>query len=156
MLIKGEYQFNNGKFGREDISLFLSDSNELSLLADNVTKAVEGRVRRYMEDFPELKTFDLYNESIKFQKTKEGSAGYSTWHSERSGMRSYKRCFVWLLYLNDVEKGGETEFLYQAYRHPPKAGDLIIWPAGYTHLHRGNPPLSEDKYILTGGFSYTL
>ena len=26
----------------------------------------------------------------------------------------------------------------------------LIWPGGFTHTHRGNPPLTETKYILTG------
>ena len=30
-----------------------------------------------------------------------------------------------------------------------KTGRLIIFPAGYTHTHRGNPPIGGDKYILT-------
>ena len=29
------------------------------------------------------------------------------------------------------------------------AGRLIIFPAGYTHTHRGNPPIGQDKYIAT-------
>ena len=59
-----------------------------------------------------------------------------------------------MIYLNDVEEGGETEFLYQSIRVAPKAGTLLIWPAGFTHTHRGNPPLSGDKYIATGWVQY--
>ena len=56
---------------------------------------------------------------------------------------------AWMVYLNDVEEGGETEFLYQKRKVKPKKGTILIWPGGYTHLHRGNPPMS-DKYIATG------
>jgi len=59
-----------------------------------------------------------------------------------------------MLYLNNIEQGGETEFLYQIKRIKPEADKLLIWPAGYTHVHRGNPPLSNDKYILTGWIEY--
>jgi len=52
--------------------------------------------------------------------------------------------------LNDVEEGGETEFLYLKKRFKPIRDRLLIFPAGFTHTHRGNPPLSGDKYILTG------
>ena len=55
-----------------------------------------------------------------------------------------------MLYLNDIDEGGETEFLYQHKRVPPKAGTIVIWPTGFSHTHRGNPPLSNTKYIVTG------
>ena len=58
------------------------------------------------------------------------------------------------MYLNDVEEGGETEFLYQSRRVKPKRGRLAIWPAQFTHMHRGNPPLSGDKYVITGWVEY--
>ena len=57
---------------------------------------------------------------------------------------------TWMLYLNTVQEGGETEFLYKSLRVQPKAGRFVLWPSGYTHTHRGNPPLNQDKYILTG------
>jgi hypothetical protein len=60
------------------------------------------------------------------------------------------RVLVFTLYLNDVEEGGETEFLYLSKRVQPKTGRMVIWPAGFTHTHRGNPPLKGDKYIITG------
>jgi len=31
----------------------------------------------------------------------------------------------------------------------PKKGRIVIWPAAFPYLHRGNPPLSGKKYILT-------
>ena len=27
--------------------------------------------------------------------------------------------------------------------------DVIIFPAGFTHVHRGNPPIGGTKYIAT-------
>jgi len=57
---------------------------------------------------------------------------------------------AFILYLNDVADGGETEFLYYPRRIKPKTGKLVLFPGGYTHTHRGNPPLLGTKYILTG------
>ena len=54
------------------------------------------------------------------------------------------------IYLNDVEEGGETEFLHQSVRVKPKTGRIVFWPAGYPFVHRGNPPLKGEKYIMTG------
>jgi hypothetical protein len=61
-----------------------------------------------------------------------------------------ERLLAWSLYLNDVDEGGETEFLYQSMRIKPKMGTFVLWPAFFTHTHRGNPPLSGLKYIATG------
>tara|TARA_B100001559_G_scaffold230035_1_gene193612 strand:- start:435 stop:1094 length:660 start_codon:yes stop_codon:yes gene_type:complete len=85
----------------------------------------------------------------KVQKTAVGE-GYHDFHCETMTKISRDRVLAWSLYLNDVEEGGETEFLYQAQRFKPKRGDFLVWPAGFTHAHRGNPPLSNDKYICTG------
>lgn len=90
---------------------------------------------------------------IKVQKTIPGG-GYHVWHCEQSSLESSKRILAWILYLNDVEDGGETEFLYQHRRVSPKTGRFVLWPASFTHTHRGNPPLNTDKYIATGWITY--
>lgn len=86
---------------------------------------------------------------VKIQKTEIGG-GYHVWHAEADSRHLSNRLLAFVLYLNDVEEGGETEFLYQHKRVSPKAGTLVIFPAAFTHTHRGNPPLSNAKYILTG------
>lgn len=89
----------------------------------------------------------------KIQKTKPGG-GYHIWHYESSDRTSSKRILTWILYLNDVEDGGETEFLYYGKRVSPKKGTLVLWPAAFTHTHRGNPPLKDNKYIVTGWIEF--
>ena len=83
------------------------------------------------------------------QKT-EPSQGYHAWHYEDGTREMCNRVLTWSMYLNDEFEAGETEFLYQQYRYKPKAGDLVIFPSGFTHVHRGNPPINGTKYILTG------
>jgi len=61
---------------------------------------------------------------------------------------------AFMVYLNDIKEGGETEFLYQKCRFKPKRNTLLLWPSGFTHTHRGNPPISGDKYIITGWIEY--
>lgn len=87
--------------------------------------------------------------TAKLQKTVPGD-GYHVWHFENGSRAESNRIVTWTIYLNDVEEGGETEFLYQAVRVKPKKGTLCLFPAAYTHLHRGNPPMSGEKYIATG------
>lgn len=96
-------------------------------------------------------THDLFLDSAKIQKTLP-TEGYHTWHFERNPMDFACSCreMVYTIFLNTVEEGGETEFLHQSRRIKPEKGKVIIWPAQFTHIHRGNPPLSGEKYIVTG------
>ena len=51
----------------------------------------------------------------------------------------------------------EDVFLYYKERIPAVENTLIIWPAGFTHAHRGNMVLGEkSKYIITGWFNYDV
>jgi hypothetical protein len=86
---------------------------------------------------------------LKIQKTLP-TEGYHVWHIEHGNtFEMQARAFVFSIYLNDVKEGGETEFLHFSQRVKPKKGRIVIWPAGFPYLHRGNPPLSGKKYILT-------
>ena len=86
---------------------------------------------------------------MKIQKTLP-TEGYHMWHVEHGkGYGNEARAFVFSIYLNDVEEGGETEFLHFSKRVKPKKGRIVIWPAAFPYIHRGNPPLSGEKYILT-------
>jgi len=92
---------------------------------------------------------EFFYTCLKIQKTLP-TEGYHVWHIEHGkGFDNEPRAFVFSIYLNDVEEGGETEFLHFSKRVKPKTGRIVIWPAGFPYLHRGNPPLSGEKYILT-------
>ena len=65
-------------------------------------------------------------------------------HAARAGDKNVKTPFP-----NDNFEGGETEFLYQNRREKAVAGDVLIFPCQYTHVHRGNPPIDGDKYLVT-------
>lgn len=90
--------------------------------------------------------------SLKMQRTRIGG-GYHVWHQEVSEKSSH-RIMNFMLYLNDVHEGGETEFLYYPRRIKPEMGKVVIYPAGYTHTHRGNPPLSNEKYVINGWLEF--
>ena len=94
---------------------------------------------------------------VKIQKTLP-SQGFHVWHVERypTSYRMYElgcRALVYTIYLNDVEEGGETEFLIHKRRVKSKKGRVSIFPANFPYLHRGNPPLSGEKYIITSWLS---
>ena len=91
----------------------------------------------------------LHFTCLKIQKTLP-TEGYHVWHIEHGkGFNNEARALVFSIYLNDVEEGGETEFLHFSKRVKPKTGRIVIWPAAFPYVHRGNSPLSGEKYILT-------
>ena len=75
--------------------------------------------------------------------------GFFNWHFDQGSNDwfAYSRVLVAMFYLNDVKEGGQTEFLSQEVSIKPSQGDLVIWPATWTHKHRGKLPISSSKYI---------
>jgi hypothetical protein len=109
----------------------------------------------YLSEYPHNTTSlsRLSLSSLKIQKTLP-KGGYHMFHCENGNTVTSRRAMFIILYLNTVDDGGETEFLYQSKRIAPVQGRLILSPTGYTHIHRGNPPLSQPKYILTTWVEY--
>jgi len=110
----------------------------------------------YTETFSVLKNGPIRASVMKMQRTAPGG-GYHVWHGEQGGGEHANRVLVYMLYLNTLapEQAGETEFLYQQERYRPVENTMIIWPAAYTHAHRGNTVFgSNSKYIVTGWFYY--
>jgi hypothetical protein len=58
-----------------------------------------------------------------------------------------------LLYLNDVEEGGETHFVNFGISVKPKAGTLVLFPGNYPYLHGAKTPISGDKFAVVTWFS---
>ena len=71
-------------------------------------------------------------------------------HCERTSLSTLHRLFAFMTYLNDVEEGGSTYFNHYDLDIKPKKGLTILWPAEWTHSHKGNVLKSGLKYIITG------
>ena len=93
----------------------------------------------------------LFNDIFKIHKVRK-SEGFHSWHYERAAPAQIDRIMAYMTYLEVPEKGGETEFLHQSLRIDPVVGKTLIWPAGFTHMHRGLMPLEGEKMYITGWF----
>ena len=111
----------------------------------------------YAETYEEVKEYNNIDvaESLVIQYYKP-KAGYKKYHFENhmSDMIQSKRVLVYMTYLNDVPDGG-TEFLYQNIKTKAQKGLTLIWPAHFTHTHRGIVSDKNEKYIVTGWISKT-
>lgn len=93
---------------------------------------------------------DLYFNNIQIQEYIKGQGKY-IYHNDCDCIwnehKTRRLTFIW--YLNDIYDGGETEFLGK-FLIKPETGKLLIFPACWTFPHKGNIPLSSNKYIITG------
>jgi hypothetical protein len=142
---------------RTDWNLFVGRYNSLKSSEDKIVEAVTRSWRKYNNAYSATSksVYEVLSAGWKFQRSDTGG-GFHRWHHEQgSGRESPGRFAVWMLYLNDVEEGGKTEFKHQELAITPTAGTLVIWPAAYSHIHRANPDLVGKKYIATGWFVYS-
>jgi hypothetical protein len=133
---------------------FLKDKNWGSLL-ESLISTLEINKQNYVnrhalafKSLPDTQIAPTFN----MQRYLPGE-GFSAYHCERASLNN-NRLLVWMIYLNTVTNGGETEFYYQQHFETPIQGTLLIWPAEFTYLHRGIPSLTQSKYILTGWFEF--
>ena len=136
---------------------FLSDGSIIS----NIVKPILIRyVDKYNKQYSKLLERTgpwKYNDNYSFQKYETEDDGYKAWHCEHAYAKGYdglegasRRILAWMFYLNNAKSG--TEFMqYPTVR--ARMGRCVIWPAGWTHVHRGVIPNKGLKYIITGWVS---
>ena len=156
-----EHYISNGVITKEDRAYHNTDhfcinfNNDISyniLSGDNLSMEFLPKIKDYVGEY--LKKFSvLSQEKLLIYDTKAKKipigGGFHNWHFENTGLQVSARKLVIQLYLNTIEEGGETEFLYINKRIKAEQGRLIIFPAAFTHTHRGNPPIGQDKYIVS-------
>ena len=144
---------NEKSHERNHFTMNFNNDEEFDLLSgDNLSikflPSISEPVNEYLKEYSTLGMEKLLIYDTKVKKIPIGG-GFHAWHYENSGLQVSSRKLVIQLYLNTVEEGGETEFLYINKRVKSKQGRLIIFPAAFTHTHRGNPPIGQDKYIVS-------
>lgn len=117
-----------------------------------IKKAFEYRNKYYeMVDkrvFPESHAF----EQFRIKKYNPGGEDMFDTHVDVQDYASARRFLSYLWYLNDVDEGGKT--IFTGLTIEPKKGKLVIFPPLWMFPHRGEPPMSGPKYILTTYLHY--
>ena len=107
----------------------------------------------YVEQWPFLKDFadDLHIGGFNIQRY-QVNQHFQKIHAERSCIATIHRLFAWMTYLNDVplQDGGSTIFTHYDLEFQPIKGQTLIWPAEWTHAHKGSVLTNNSKYIITG------
>ena len=140
--------------GSLEIYLQPRDQDDYFGLGKSVSKCIDSYSKIYPLVNTNVGDWTTFH-TCQFAKF-EANEYYSHIHCENSSrsVNIADRCFAWMIYLNTIKDGGGTEFIHQNFTTNPIAGDMYIWPAGWTHMHRGVNAPNENKYTITGWCNY--
>ena len=120
-----------------------------------LVKAMElGRSYLKLAKMPEYCFPDSYSCEIPRLKKYVTSVGRFEHHVDVGNHDTARRFLVIMLYLNNVDSGGETEFPIHHIKVKPSKGKVVMFPAGFTHPHAGLTPYSGSKYIASTYLHY--
>ena len=139
------------------------DSWDISLNADDTSieindlifKSLTRCIQDYKKQHPQIDQLASwrYCQEYNLQKYNPGQA-YHSIHCENMNPKSSLRILAWMFYLNTVTDGGGTYFDNYDLTMNAVEGRCVIWPAYWTHFHKGIVSKTETKYIATGWINF--
>jgi hypothetical protein len=135
--------------------LELGDGGAWAASHAELHSAVSRAVASVASQFPSLQVFPLRCTGYKIQHYRKNE-GHFRWHFDALGPGAWERQLAMIIYLNSVEDGGETCFHRQNLQVKPVAGDALFFPTFWTHMHCGEIPRSEDKYIISSFVTFVI
>ena len=154
--------FNTGhkEFTELDIdNLPVQDKNKWTDIREKFIYIMREHMDKFMQDvkiekhhFPPI--IDMENIRIKKYTSNEKDQFANHVDVVRSSGPSSKRFLVFILYLSDVEEGGETYIPRFDIKCKPKAGRLLIFPPFWTHPHSGEKVIKGTKYTIMSYLHY--
>lgn len=146
---------NNGK---PNFSQFnLTENRELTPEVNQVHNHIIKKIFEYKEKYYEYVCKDVFPqehalEQFRVKKYNTGGEDRFDTHVDVVDHSSSRRFLSFMWYLNDVNEGGKT--IFKDLEIQPKKGTLVIFPPLWLFPHRGEPPISDTKYILTSYLHY--
>jgi len=123
---------------------------------DNINTVLSNAHSIYFDEFKFMKNSisrKVKNSNYNIQHYIANSGKYKA-HVDSGCYLTGLRFLTSILYLNDVEEGGETSFIVQKKLIKPEQGKILVFPSSWPWLHEGKIPISNDKYIITTFLTY--
>ena len=135
----------------KDITLYFNDETIPSTI---ISRVLNAKTSIYIDTFRSTHIVDTFSVEMGYnlQRYNPGQ-GYHVIHCENYG-RGIERVLAWTLYLNTVTDGGGTYYPEYDKTIDAVEGRLCIFPAFWTHAHKGIVSNTETKYIATGWYVY--
>lgn len=132
---------------KRSTDLFISVAEGWEDIDTEIFEAFQKTLLKFSKMYPYFERICPNDKGYRIHRTEPGE--FYHWHVENDGPTYSDRQLVALWYLNDVESpGGETEFKYQNVKVSPSQGTLVLFPAAWTHEHRGCEVLNGTKYTI--------
>lgn len=139
------------------IQFNLTENREISQEVNQVHNHIIKKVFEYRDKYYEFiddRVFpkDHAFEQFRIKKYNPGGEDRFDTHVDVVDYGTSRRFLSFLWYLNDVESGGNTVF--KDLSISPKRGTLMMFPPLWMYPHRGEPPISGPKYIMSAYLHY--
>ena len=144
--------------GKPNFTQFnLTENRELTPEVDQVHNHIIKKIFEYRDkyyEFVDKRVFPREHALEQFRIKKynlDGDDRFDT-HVDVVDYASARRFLSFMWYLNDVESGGTT--IFKDLSIQPKQGTLIMFPPLWMFPHKGEPPISCPKYIMSAYLHY--
>jgi len=149
---------NHNNDGKPNFTQFnLTENRELSAEVNQVHNHIIKKIFEYKQIYYQYICKDVFPqehalEQFRIKKYNAGGEDRFDTHVDVMTYETSRRFLSFMWYLNDVEEGGKTVF--KDLEIQPKQGTLVVFPPLWLFPHRGEPPMSNSKYILTSYLHY--
>ena len=136
------------------MTMYINGAYQNNAINNIIAKSIKEHIEKYKEENPELNLLDewVIRDNYNLQKYNPGG-GYHILHCENYNTGKHRtNILAWMYYLNTVREDGGTYFSNYDLTVNAEEGRLVIWPAYWTHFHKGIVSKTCDKYIATGWF----
>lgn len=148
----------SGEVGHEkttvDLFLGLPGLEDLGGPTGPIFAAVGETMRRYKDDVPSFeysftRGYEHHDTGYIAHHYRSGTDDRFEMHSDQDPRTC--RLLAGILYLNDVEEGGETEFEVHGRRLTvrPEEGAMLWFTPSWEYVHGGNRVIAGDKFIVS-------
>ncbi len=133
---------------KKTTDLVVSGKEHWKDVDNNLFRSLAMALKEFKQHYPYFGDMSRFKDmGYNLQRYQPGE--YYHWHVDADNEVLASRQLVALWYLNDVEAGGETEFLHQQISITPEKGKLVLFPPFWTHQHRAAIVEKGVKYIAT-------
>lgn len=139
-------------YGQKTIDTSVKNAEELdiSFMFPNEVTSLLNICLKQLEIYEKDVNTNLNIQSCEhfFGRVYRKNVGHYSPHIDCCSKTTIARCLSILLYLNDVNKGGELKFSNQDINIKAKEGRIVIFPSYWMYKHGAEIPLDTDRYII--------